>query len=1097
MSDSQQDSQNDLLDALLGDFLDESDQLLTQLNDNLLQLDEWVRELGEDHHERCDADLLNQMFRAAHSIKGLSGMMGLDDINALTHKIENVFDAARNDQLVVNRDVVDLVFMGVDQLTALVELLKDPDGTPVDCNEVLEGIRKLLQSAGAEKKQTSQADAEKALSDLTNAPVPVPAPVIPDPFDNLVDEDDIPEKYLSIFIDETETTLDELNENLLALEDGEDSQDLNKLLVTSHRIKGSAASIGLNRAAKLAHLMEDLLQNRLESNGVLSPEEIDAFLGCTDALRQFVGNLREGNAESSYFSQAARKLLASDSVAFDNSGPTSLTQRLDSLLAEMRQRMATANLQEIASDTDLTEEAIRSVQQGDNATLQSLRAVATYFDTPRETKQESPSTIEAAPSAQATTNESPAYEGALDEASPDATPVFAGEVQFEPDLAMAELKAILICEKLAKVGHLCYCEPSVEELETLDSLERFSFRISTDEPVEKIVELVRIAGVEKANVQPFASPDTVATTPNHEEAGNVSGKPGEHSNKEQTTPSNSPAQPNNAASRDASVPVESGANPVSSTSGTKPPTQTEKKAKTESKANVSATGSSPNKGTPAKTKQRPTESAGRPAQTVRVDIERLDELMNLAGQLVINKAQFSQIGEKLQSTLSGKRATQSLDRVFRELNKMSSLYTGLDANTHADASTNANNPDAMRLDENHLHSQTLRFHAQARRIQTELETVRNEVQSVGQARDSVKDLLETIHQFDRVSNAVQQAVMDTRMVPIGPLFTRFNRVVRDIAREKGKEIRLEIVGEKTELDKRMIDELSDPLIHMVRNSADHGIESPEVREAAQKPRRGTVTLEAFHRGNSIVIRVSDDGKGLDTERIRKKCIEKEILTEADAEKMSPRQIHQMIWAPGMSTADKITGVSGRGMGMDIVKSKIEGLNGVVDIESSPGCGTTMTIKLPVTLAILPSLMVDIAGDVFAMPLESVTEIVSVSQDQMSTVHGQPVATVRGRVVSRVNLGDTLIFHHNDDAFDVPASQETTLVIVGEPGQEIGLVVNRVIGEEDIVIKSIAENYKNVPGIAGASILGDGRISLILDIPTLIEMIAKKAIHATV
>ena len=184
-----------------------------------------------------------------------------------------------------------------------------------------------------------------------------------------------------------------------------------------------------------------------------------------------------------------------------------------------------------------------------------------------------------------------------------------------------------------------------------------------------------------------------------------------------------------------------------------------------------------------------------------------------------------------------------------------------------------------------------------------------------------------------------------------------------------------INGEKTELDKRMIDELGDPLIHMVRNSADHGIESPEVRDAAGKPAQGTVTLDAFHRGNSIVIQVPDDGKGLDADRILAKAIEKGLVTEADAERMTPQQIYQLIWEPGLSTAEKVTEVSGRGMGMDIVKSKIEELNGTVELDSEPGQGTTFTIKLPLTLAILPSLMVEIDGDVFAMPVESVVEIV--------------------------------------------------------------------------------------------------------------------------
>ena len=297
-----------------------------------------------------------------------------------------------------------------------------------------------------------------------------------------------------------------------------------------------------------------------------------------------------------------------------------------------------------------------------------------------------------------------------------------------------------------------------------------------------------------------------------------------------------------------------------------------------------------------------------------------------------------------------------------------------------------------------------------RRIQNELEPLRREVQAFSQAHEFVEDLFEAIHQLGRVSDGIQQSVMDTRMVPIGPLFARFKRVVRDITRSTGKQARLEIRGENTELDKRMIDELGDPLVHLVRNSVDHGIEPPEVREAAGKPREGTVTLDAFHRGNSIVIEVRDDGKGLDAERILRKCLEKGLVTKADAEKMTTQQIYQKIWEPGLSTAEKVTEVSGRGMGMDIVKSKIEELSGTADINSVPGQGTTITIKLPLTLAILPSLMVEIRGDVFAIPMEAVVEIVSVARNQLSSVQGRQMASVRGRVVSLLRLGDLLAFH---------------------------------------------------------------------------------------
>jgi two-component system chemotaxis sensor kinase CheA len=295
----------------------------------------------------------------------------------------------------------------------------------------------------------------------------------------------------------------------------------------------------------------------------------------------------------------------------------------------------------------------------------------------------------------------------------------------------------------------------------------------------------------------------------------------------------------------------------------------------------------------------------------------------------------------------------------------------------------------------------------------------------------------------------------------------------------------------------MIDEVGDPLIHMVRNSADHGIESPEVRLAAGKPEQGTVTLDAFHRGNSIYIRVSDDGKGLDSERIKAKALERGLISQVEAERMTKQQIFQLIWEPGLSTAEKVTEVSGRGMGMDIVKSKIELLNGTVELDSEIGKGTTVTIKLPLTLAILPSLMVSIDGDIFAMPLESVVEIINVSPKDICTVHCRPTARVRGRVVSMVELRDVFSWHSsaagsiNENAADNSAS---TLVIINENGRELGLAVDHVIGEQDIVIKSMAENYRNVQGVAGASILGDGRVSLIFDLAALIDMATSQKVN---
>jgi two-component system chemotaxis sensor kinase CheA len=384
---------------------------------------------------------------------------------------------------------------------------------------------------------------------------------------------------------------------------------------------------------------------------------------------------------------------------------------------------------------------------------------------------------------------------------------------------------------------------------------------------------------------------------------------------------------------------------------------------------------------------------------------------------------------------------------------------------------------AVRLDD-------VRGHA--RRIQSEMEAIQRQMSQYDHIRASINELLEAVHQLDRVSDGIQKCVMDTRMVPVGPLFARFKRVIRDISRTNGKEIRLLIHGENTELDKRMIDELGDPLIHIVRNSADHGIELPEVRVAAGKPAEGTVTLDAMHRGNSIVIQIKDDGKGLDSAKIRAKAVQKGLMSQADADALTPQEAYQLIWEPGLSSAEKVTEVSGRGMGMDIVRSKIEDISGTVELDSEPGVGTTITIKLPLTLAILPSLLAEIDGDVYAIPVESVSEIVSVKQEEITRVHGLETAIVRGRVISVVQLSQLFEWQQvSNSSAPIKAAEDKTLVIVGTDNKEIGLVVDKLIGEEDVVIKSLAENYRNVDCVAGASILGDGRVSLILDVGALV------------
>jgi two-component system chemotaxis sensor kinase CheA len=305
-------------------------------------------------------------------------------------------------------------------------------------------------------------------------------------------------------------------------------------------------------------------------------------------------------------------------------------------------------------------------------------------------------------------------------------------------------------------------------------------------------------------------------------------------------------------------------------------------------------------------------------------------------------------------------------------------------------------------------------------------------------------------------------------------------------------VTLRIEGEKTELDKRMIDELGDPLIHMVRNSVDHGLEPPDARLAAGKPRSGTVSLQAMHRGNSVVITVSDDGRGIDAERIRRKIVEKGLVDADEALRLTDRQLVQFIWHPGLSTAEQVTDISGRGVGMDIVKARIEGLNGTVDVRTEPGVGTTFMVRLPLTLAILPCLLVRISEEVYAIPLDHIDEIVEVSAPQVFTVRGRRMIEIRGRLVSLVSLDDVLTWsgRPRSTARGDSASGKLTVVVTQNGDTTIGLIADQLIGMQEVVLKSLEKNFRPVPSLSGASILGDGRVSLILDVEAVIGMVAR-------
>ncbi|MGR9051505.1 MAG: chemotaxis protein CheW [Gammaproteobacteria bacterium] len=368
----------------------------------------------------------------------------------------------------------------------------------------------------------------------------------------------------------------------------------------------------------------------------------------------------------------------------------------------------------------------------------------------------------------------------------------------------------------------------------------------------------------------------------------------------------------------------------------------------------------------------------------------------------------------------------------------------------------------------------------------ELVLVRNRLQTLKSLSGSDDQMSKAIANLDIVTADLQLSVMKTRMQPIKKVFGRFPRVVRDLARSLNKEIRLELVGEETDLDKNLVEALADPLVHLVRNAVDHGIESPEQRIAAGKPGEGRVVLTASQQGDHIELSIQDDGKGMNAEVLRAKAVEKGLMDAESAARLDAKECFNLIFMPGFSTKTEISDVSGRGVGMDVVKTRIAQMNGTVEIDSQEGVGSNIVIKVPLTLAIMPTLMVKLGKQAFALPLASVLEILDLDLRVTNKVDGRPVVMVRNKALPLFYLGEWLI---RDPAYQVKKNQAAHVVVVNAGGRQVGFVVDQLIGQEEVVIKALGAKLHGVDGLAGATITGDGRIALILDVPGLMKKYA--------
>jgi two-component system chemotaxis sensor kinase CheA len=507
--------------------------------------------------------------------------------------------------------------------------------------------------------------------------------------------------------------------------------------------------------------------------------------------------------------------------------------------------------------------------------------------------------------------------------------------------------------------------------------------------------------------------------------------------------------------------VPAGASP---TVPTPVPAATEAQAETEAAATVAINGE-PHQAAPAKPASpakggapaSDAAKAGKEAGSVlRVDSKRIDDLLNLVSETVITKATFNQISNQFGDMLTG---LHTLQNTYRE--RIKSLFDSMPGYLESIGEGKSVKEIRKEIGENYSDIFTL-FDPYEMELKSNVVKFRSTSQNLG-----------------RITGELQEGVMRIRMVPISQIFSRFPRLVRDLSKTLNKKINLVIEGEETELDKSVIEDLLDPIMHSVRNSVDHGIETAEERKAAGKPEEGMVLLKAANEGNMIVIEIGDDGKGIDVEAVKAKAIERgllhpnKVLTDVEA--------FQLIFEPGFSTAKSITAISGRGVGLDVVKRSIEKLNGTVTVHSEHGKGTKFIIKLPLTLAIIQGLLVRVGPEIYSIPITSVIESLRVKPEEIKRIDNYEVFNIRSDVISLLRLNQ--LFGIKTET----ATDYNFIVIVGTAEKKMGFMVDSLIGEEDVVIKPLRDQYTNSPGIAGASILGDGSVSLIIDVQQLLEL----------
>jgi two-component system chemotaxis sensor kinase CheA len=885
---------------LFADFVVEAREHLESIEPNLLELEKNPEDLG----------ILNDIFRPMHSLKGASGFLGLNKINVLAHRAENVLDELRKGGMKVTPEIMDVILTASDKLRTMIENL-EAEGAEgeVDTETVIAALDAVMSGENpAPTPATKPAPEESPAAETGNEDTRTYQLTV------------AAKEHLDDFLEEASEIASSLNEALLKMEKtpGGDEALVNDIFRYFHNLKGNSGIIAFKELNELTHEAETLLGKMRKGEMETTREHADLLLAVVDAIEVLIG------------------CIDRDSVTVTPRNMDELTQKL---------KKASAG------------EAVEPPAKSGAGKAEAPEAEATPKAEPKE--------AEAPPAAEP--------KKPVPERDPEDVAVFRQTVGQQID--NIELALSILAQD---PGNKDYVDGLYRSLVTVQNssgymdLEELKL---TAERTAGLVEQARTSDMDFSLMLDILK----------QECGIIQ----DLVDKELAAMEELPAEPEPPAGDEVPEEPQAPEEPPEE-SAPEPDAGPEEKPDKEAGARQKAERAAAASGTKV---QKPKTST-----TIRVDHEKLDHLMNLIGELIINRNRFSMI-------------TRGLEEEAEKVD----------------------------LDE------------------------------------VVLNLTESTYAMARISDDLQDTIMKVRMVPVSSVFSRFPRLVRDLSRKSGKQVELVTEGEDTELDKSVIEVIGDPLVHLIRNSVDHGLENEEDRKAAGKEPMGKIWLRAYHKGNSVAIEVQDDGRGIDPEKMRQVAVKKGVIGADEAKNLDDREAVELIFAPGFSAADKITDISGRGVGMDVVRNNIKELKGSVGVQSEVGKGTRFTLTLPLTLAIIDALMVTVSGESFAIPLDAVSETTKIETARLTEVNKRKAVTLRGEVLGIIELSELLDMPSNGQERDV-----LPIVVIHENQRRLGLVVDRLLERQEVVIKSLGEYLGDREGISGATIMGDGSVVLILD-----------------